>query len=125
MTLQAAIAAARASKLDAAATAKLQQELNTAEAVLSTFSENLPWTPATSAESVEVAVRQKRSELIAIALMNFMQWQNTRDSQAIADAVVTYLQEHNMVVYAIGSLQAGSYPVIPAGSGVIGHISYN
>lgn len=125
MSLYTEMSAARLAKLDATAGNKLKDLLTTVESTLSAFSESLPWTPETTSASIENQTRQKRAELTAAAIMEFLIWQTPRDTQAMATKMFEYLQGHNQVAYVDTSLQAGTYPVIKTGSGVIGTISYN
>lgn len=74
---------------------------------------SIPVTPVTSPLVVQNATAAIRVEMQAEALMGFLASMHAATVNAVAQAVVEYLNAHAQASYLPGSLVAGTYPVTP------------
>lgn len=108
---------------------KLKEKLLQAEMELLNYSRNLPENPAADVHSRRVAIAQKRSELWSAAIVEFHRQLIPIQAEAVAGAIIAYLNSNNRCMYHPGSLVALTSPgpsmVQAAGSPMIATITFS
>lgn len=130
MSLSSTITAAiQGTRTGPSSEASLHALLDSMEAELDAYSRSIPYDPiSTTVTEIKNKVALKRAELTAQAVRNWLDSLAAAEGQAIANAMIAWLSEHNTGIYQSGTLMvtvgSATIPVMPLGDGGIARTIY-